>query len=319
MPCTPLSNFMPGPPTALIMHQLYTITIYYSVTVTSTLHTDAHIYTTNLQAIAQCVNPHPPPLPPALRSIITPLCLPTWRSCLRTHPDPAFMSYILDGIKNGFRVGFSYSTSPLTSASTNHPSANEHPNVITSALKKEVEKGRLFGPLDPMLYPDAHISSLGAVPKKHSTDKWRLILDLFHPQGFSVNDGIDKALCSLTYIKVDDVVQHIPSLGSGCTLAKIDIESAFRNIPVHPHDRHLLGMLWQDQLYIDMVLPFGLRSAPKIFNCIADALQWIAQHFGVSFIEHFLDDFITLGRPDSDECNDNLLILMLICTILASS
>ena len=225
------------------------------------------------------------------------------------------MQYILDGIANGFRIGFKYDSS-ISSASTNHPSANDHPDVIKSSLQKEVSKGRLVGPLDPHQYPFIHISSLGAIPKKHSADKWRLILDLSHPEGRSINDGIDKHLCTLSYIKVDEVVQQILRLGKGCKLAKIDIESAFRNIPVHPHDRQLLGMQWDGCLYVDTVLPFGLRSAPKIFNCIADALQWVAKSYGVSFLEHLLDDFITAGPPNSTECDLNLQTLMLICCSL---
>lgn len=89
--------------------------------------------------------------------------------------------------------------------------------------------------------------------------------------------------------------RHSTALGKGFLLAKIDIESAFRNIPVHPDDRHLLGMMWEGDLYIDTVLPFGLRSAPKIFNAIADGLEWVAKNCGISFLEHFLDDYITLG------------------------
>ena len=49
-------------------------------------------------------------------------------------------------------------------------------------------------------------------------------------------------------------------------MAKIDIRSAYRVIPVHPEDRLLLGMRWGAWEYIDCVLPFRLRSAPKIFN-----------------------------------------------------
>ena len=67
------------------------------------------------------------------------------------------------------------------------------------------------------------------------------------------------------------------SLGKGTLLAKVDIESAFCNIPVHPNDRHLLGMLWNNKLYIDTLLPFGLCSVPKIFNSVADALQRIVK------------------------------------------
>ncbi len=61
-------------------------------------------------------------------------------------------------------------------------------------------------------------------------------------------------------MSIDEVVDQILTLGRGTELAKIDIESAFRNIPVHPHDRHLLGMSWNNQLFMDTVLPFGLRS-----------------------------------------------------------
>ncbi len=117
-------------------------------------------------------------------------------------------------------------------------------------------------------------------------------------------------------MKVDDVVQQVLSLGKGSLLAKIDIESAFRNIPVHPQDRHLLGMQWNGQLYVDTVLPFGLRSSPKIFNCIADALQWIARQRGISYLDHYLDDFITAGAPKREECNQNLSILIGTCDIL---
>ena len=130
-----------------------------------------------------------------------------------------------------------------------------------------------MGPLIPTQFPYVQTSSLGAIPKKHTQNKWRLILDLSHSKNASVNDGIDRSICSLSYMKVDDVVQQILTLGRSCLLAKIDVECAFRNVPVHPHDRHLLGMKWEDLLYVDTVLPFGLHSAPKIFNCIADALQ----------------------------------------------
>lgn len=52
-------------------------------------------------------------------------------------------------------------------------------------------------------------------------------------------------------------------LGAGALLAKIDIKSAYRLVPVHPDDRMFLGMLWEGGLYVNGMLPFGLRSAPK--------------------------------------------------------
>ena len=45
-------------------------------------------------------------------------------------------------------------------------------------------------------------------------------------------------------------------------MAKFDVEAAYRNVPIHLSDHVLLGIKWHAEFYIDLVLPFGLRSAP---------------------------------------------------------
>ena len=62
------------------------------------------------------------------------------------------------------------------------------------------------------------------------------------PRGASVNDGIEKELCSLKYVYVDEAMREVLVLGQGTQLAKFDIKSAYRLIPVHTDDRPLLGM-----------------------------------------------------------------------------
>ena len=143
-----------------------------------------------------------------------------------------------------------------------------------------------------------------------------LIIDLSHPEGKSINDGIPTELCSLQYVQVEGVAKRLLELGPGAMMAKMDIRSAYLIVPVHPCDRTLLGMHWEDKIYVNAALPFGLRSAPKIFNAIADALQWIARRHGVSHLWHYLDDFITCGLADSDECGLNLQLLLDICRML---
>ena len=99
-------------------------------------------------------------------------------------------------------------------------------------------------------------------------------------------------------------------------MAKIDVESAYRIIPVAPADRYLLGMCWQNKLFIDATLPFGLRSAPIIFNSVADALLWILHEQGIRSNFHYLDDFIILGDPRTNECERNMWIMCTICELL---
>ena len=125
-----------------------------------------------------------------------------------------------------------------------------HPDIVDDYLQNEITAGRVVGPFPAKSLPEVHISRFGVIPKNHHPDKWRLIVDLSYPSGHSVNDGIPKDLCSLNYITIDDAVNHILELGCGTHLAKIDIKNAFRLIPVHPTDRHLLGMQWKDGIHL---------------------------------------------------------------------
>ena len=248
----------------------------------------------------------------SLSTIATPLNLQAWRMALSDHPDRLFVSYILSGIENGFRVGFNRDQ-PLHSACKNCPSADAHPEVITEYISEEAAAGCFLGPIPDDQAQFVHISKFGVIPKGHTPGKWRLITDLSSPGGFSVNDGISPTMCSLSYITVDQVAAVAASLGVGSLLAKIDIQSAYRIVPVHPQDRPLLGVRWRGSVYVDAMLPFGLRSAPKIFTALADSLQWILQRRGVTFVWHYIDDFIVCGPPTSPECHRSLQIMTSTC------
>ncbi len=92
-------------------------------------------------------------------------------------------------------------------------------------------------------------------------------------EGWSVNDGIDRGLASVKYTSMDEVVGRVLQLGPGVELAKADVKSAYRNVPVHPRDRWLLGMQWEGETFVDGTLPFGLRSAPLLFTALGDAVE----------------------------------------------
>ena len=129
-----------------------------------------------------------------------------------------------------------------------------------------------------------------------------------------MNDGIDPQDFSLQYIKVDQVICMVSHYGPGAFMAKFDVESPYRNIPVRPEDRFLLGLRWCGQFYVDLLLPFGLRSAPFIFNSVADMVEWILLHnHRLSDLLHYLDDFITTGPPQSLQCAYNLNMAVSVC------
>ena len=119
-----------------------------------------------------------------------------------------------------------------------------------------------------------------------------MIIDLSSPRGSSINDGISSDVGSLQYTSIDDLAALVVSEGKGSYLVKVDIQEAYKMVPVHPEDQHLLGVEWNWAVFIDKVLPFGLRSAPKIFSAVADALLWILTKKGITKGLHYLDDFV---------------------------
>ena len=178
------------------------------------------------------------------------------------------------------------------------PSVHHHPDLIRNYLASKCALGRVVGPLPTEQFWQVHTSRFGLIPKMFPGE-WRLIVDHSSPEGASVNDGVSEHLCSLRYVTVEDAIQEIGRLGRGAQLAKVDTRKAYRNVPVHSHDRPLLGMVWDGMLFVDTTLPFGLRSAPKIFNTLADEVEWIAQQRGVQCILHHLHDFLVMGSPDT--------------------
>ncbi len=219
---------------------------------------------------------------------------------LASHPDHNFKAFICRGFRLRFRVGFD-GTVALRSARNNHPSSAQDELVVSTHIASEVVVGRMVGPILSCWGAHVHTSPIGLIPKPHQPGQWRLITDLSAPTGHSVNAGIREDLCSLQYASVDDAVAILRILGRSTQLVKLDLKDAYRFVPVHPADHGLLGISWQNRIYVDRALPFGLRLAPKVFTAVADAIDWCLHDVGIHHQLHYLDDFLFFGHPGTDE------------------
>ena len=152
-------------------------------------------------------------------------------------------------------------------------------------------------------------------PKERRKLETYIINHLSAPAGDSINDYIEPLDYSLQYATIDNAIAICYKLGKGALMAKVDLKNAFRLCPVRPEDWHLLGIYWRNNFYIDKCLPFGLRSAPFLFNMVADALHWILQHyFGrTSNLFHYLDDFFFAGPANTQECHQALADMLTLC------
>lgn len=221
--------------------------------------------------------------------------------------------FLITGFKEGFRL-FSWANDEILET-RNLLSAQQHPNIVDEKLKKELEANRLSGPFTEPPLPCFRVSPLGIVPKK-TPGEYRMIHHLSFPKGSSVNDGISEENSSVHYARIDDAIRCIKKCGIGSYVAKTDIKHAFRIIPIHPDDHHLLGMKWRDLYYYDKCMPMGCASSCRIFEMFSCSIEWIAKNFlNISNIIHVLDDFL-ICEPSHELCKAGLEKFLALCKYL---
>ena len=251
------------------------------------------------------------PLSVDQQQLFTPLQPLALERELASHPDKGFVHQLLHNLTHGCCIG--YDGPHLAHTARYLPSARAHPDIISAALAKECQAGRMADPYPSPPLPNTRCSGLGFVPKKDGG--WRTICDLSSLPGSSNNDYIDPLRFSLRYCSIDSAIAILNTLGPGALMGKMDLKNAFRLPPVRREDWHLLAIQWQGHWYLDKCLPFGLRSSPALFNQLAEALVWILQHsYGVHHIIHYLDDFLTAGPPHTDTCAHNMSLMANLCS-----
>ena len=140
---------------------------------------------------------------------------------MKDHLDAEFRSYILNGIKNGFQIGFNQAVI-CKSASSNKRPALENVGIVQEYLKMEVSLGCNLGPVPlERVAAGTQVSPLGVIPKSGQPGKWCLIVDLFSPDTKSVNAGIEPELCSFQYLWLDLVIAEDGEDWQGSPVGKV--------------------------------------------------------------------------------------------------
>ena len=239
----------------------------------------------------------------------TPVNVKTLANYLKGYKTSLF-EQLVTGFNQGFRLHFK---GPQEGYSANNlSSAAQHPEIVDSKLEKEMQADRIRGPFDHPPIDNLKVSPLGVIPKKQPGE-FRMIHHLSFPDGGSVNDFIPPEYCSVHYATVDDAVRMIKYLGKDAVLAKTDVRSAFRIIPVHPSDYHLLGLKWRGKFYVDCCLPMGCASSCKIFEGLSTAMEWVARtKLGIPNMIHILDDFLIIEQSRS-ACTASLQRFLHFC------
>ena len=175
----------------------------------------------------------------------------------------------------------------------NQKGARENAAEVQSYLKRELRSKSMIGPFAKNPFgKKSRISPIDAIPKKDSDDK-RIILNLSHPDGLSVNSSLNKNCylgkrIVLKYPTVDDLVHLIHQKGVGAALMKTDLKRYYRQICFDPGSIHLVGFRVGNEIYWDITLSMGLTIACYIAQRISSAILYIYHcrgYVGLNYID----------------------------------
>ena len=88
------------------------------------------------------------------------------------------------------------------------------------------------------MHVHCHMTSTHIAESAHTRNRAIVTQTLLPRRGVGSEDEI-----------TDDAVKLLLSLGKGARMAKVDLKSAFRMIPVRKQDWQYLGIKWRDKFY----------------------------------------------------------------------
>lgn len=173
----------------------------------------------------------------------------------------------------------------------NLKSVHRFPPVVYEKIAKEIAEGRVAGPFPVPPFSNIHISPLEVVPKKE-LNSFCPIHHLSFLKDGSLNGEIDGSLCSVTYATYEEEMVTVRAFGPGALLAKSDIKSAFRLLPISLLAFNSLGSYFDGSFYFDKSLPMGCSLSCAYFGMFSTFLHWVVSSESVrDGIFHYLDDF----------------------------
>lgn len=131
--------------------------------------------------------------------------------------------------------------------------------------------------------PQEFISTIFLVPKK--SGGMRPIINL-KPLNIFVET---------IHFKMETLKTTLNLLQKGDYLVSVDMKDAYFSIPIHHQHRKHLRFIWKNQRYEFQCLPFGLKSAPRIFTkCTKPVMSALRSHGHRGII--YIDDSLWMAK-----------------------
>jgi hypothetical protein len=175
----------------------------------------------------------------------------------------------IDILKNGSKTPFAYPFEFIRMP--NASSAIKHGEFMTDTIAYWISKKFVIGPFKNLPSFDFSVNTLAACTAKKN--KVRPIMNLSAPEHCSFNDAVNTfAVRKLSMTSPGEIGHAIVRAGKGSLIAKYDVVDAFKLIPAGTEEWKFFGFQWLGRYFADITTPFGSKTAPANFDCLAETI-----------------------------------------------
>ena len=211
---------------------------------------------------------------------------------LFTDSDPS----LVDQIAFGFPAAIDKSRLPSVPF-TNHKSAIRDYQVVDEYIATHTASGVIVGPFPVNPLPVPIIVSPLQVATSASGKK-RVVCDMSYGNP-SVNDLISGEWSTFpgyfgdfNLPNSDSLAAEILALGAGCKVFKADMTAFYKQLRMDPADVPYTGFTWRQGIYLDLSMPFGMRSSALCAQRVSNGIAIIYYHeSGGWTLVAYIDDY----------------------------
>ena len=176
--------------------------------------------------------------------------------------------------------------------------ARNIPLPLRSKVQSELKRMELLGVISPVCSPTPWCAGMVVVPKP--SGKVRICVDLKH-----LNECVQRE-----YHPLPRVEETLAQLSGAQVFTKLDANSGFWQIPLARNSRLLTTFITPFGRYCFNVLPFGITSAPELFQRRMSSLL-----NGMPGVVCLMDDVLIFGKSQAE--HDAHLEAVLKCLVSA--
>jgi len=169
--------------------------------------------------------------------------------------------------------------------------SQEDQKLIDNQINKLLEKNLIRKSLSAYSFP------ITLVDKKDEGKKSRLCIDYRKLNSIAIADNYP-------FPRLDDIIDKLHDCEYFSTL---DISSGFWHIKVEPKDVHKTAFVTMNDHFEWLVMPFGYRNSPSIFQRIIRNI--LKKHNLITFSDNYLDDILIYSKSFNEHLKHIELVL----------